>query len=77
MCILRAYLTGGDVAAPDQSRQLGRRGRPKNGLRSHQGDVSETSPDKVTTMIRPEVAGTSPRRLRQSPWSPARRRGQI
>ena len=47
--------------------------------------TKETSPDKVTTMIRPEVTGMSPRRLRQSrrrlqdvfsvaatsPWSPA------
>ena len=49
---LRAYLIGGDVAATaatDQSRQLGRLGRPKNGLHSHQGDVAETYPDKVTT----------------------------
>ena len=30
------------TAASDQSRQLGRLGRPKNGLRSHQGDVATT-----------------------------------
>ena len=39
----RAYFTGGDVAATDQSRQLKRLGRPKNGLRSHQGDVAATN----------------------------------
>ena len=31
------------VAATDQLRQLGRLGRPKNGLRSHQGDVAATA----------------------------------
>ena len=41
--ILRAYLIGGDVAATDQSRKLGRILRPKNGLRSHQGDARATS----------------------------------
>ena len=46
---LRVYLTGGDVATTDQSQHLWRLRRPKNGLRSHQGDVLETSPEKVTT----------------------------
>ena len=40
---LRAYLTGGDVAATGQLRQLGRLGIPKNGLRSHQGDIAATA----------------------------------
>ena len=31
------------TAATDQSRQLGRLGRPKNGLRSHQDDARATS----------------------------------
>ena len=45
------YLTGGDVAATaatDQSRRLGRLGRPKNGLRSHQGDVAATVPRLIS-----------------------------
>ena len=42
-CNLRAYLIGEDVTATDQSRQLGRPGRTKNGLCSHQGDARATS----------------------------------
>ena len=69
-CQLISYLTGGDVAATDQSRQLGRLGRPKNGLRSHQGDFSETSPEVTTNSpgSRGDVSETSSqlrRRLRQ------------
>ena len=45
---LRSYLTGGDVAATDQSRQLWRLGRQKNGLRSHQGDFLETNSPAVS-----------------------------
>ena len=71
---LRAYLTGGDVAATavtDQLRQLRRPGRPKNGLRSHQGDVAATAEtaetDQSRRLGRPthglhsHVAETSPR----------------
>ena len=67
---LRPYLTNGDVAATSptyQSRQSRRRLQQKNGLRSHQGDVSATSPDKVTSTLfgsRGDVAAaTSPRRF--------------
>ena len=65
---LRAYLTGGDVAATDQLRQLGRLGRPKNDLRSHQGDVTATAETdqsqrlgRPTHGLRSHVAETSPR----------------
>ena len=72
MCttILRAYLTGGDVAATNQLRQLGRLGRPKHGLRSHQGDVAAT--DQSQRLGRPKhglhshIAETS-RRLESPP----------
>ena len=68
---LRAYLTGGDVAATaatDQLRQLGRLGRPRNGLRSHQGDVAATAETDQSRQhgrpkhgLRSHVAETSPR----------------
>ena len=65
---LRPYLTGGDVAATDQLRQLGRLGRTENGLRSHQGDVAATAEtDQSRRLGRPKyglrshVAETSPR----------------
>ena len=70
------------LPATDQLRQLG---RPKTGLRSHQGDVSRQgdnhdSPGKSRGRLRQSrrrlrdvfsVAATSLRCLWQSPWSPA------
>ena len=82
---LRAYLIGGDVAATDQSRRLG---RPKNGLRSPRQCQSDVR-DKVTTNSRESLDDASTRSVTwslkwvkqrrgdvaatssQSPWSPA------